>query len=206
MSGCGRLTRRLAVGEHPADLRDVALPAATRVGIESELDRHVRRRQQGQLLGDVVFVHTPIMKEGCGRDAVRLPGQRWRTGCCGSIPTRRTSIRCRSRWSSAVSRRCIVTASAIRASPRSRCSAHGPTRFDQASSSRSIVAGQSTPSARTNRNGSSGSSTCSTRIAGVRDAQRSAFGLTVEAGRPRRARRAVTHPRSRRCVRIMQRT
>ena len=45
----------------------MALPAAARVGIESELDRHVRRRQQGELLGDVVFVHALIMNGGCDR-------------------------------------------------------------------------------------------------------------------------------------------
>lgn len=66
-SGCLGLAGRLAVGELAADLCDVALTAATRVGIESELDRHVRRRQQGQLLGDVVFIHTRIMNEGCDR-------------------------------------------------------------------------------------------------------------------------------------------
>ena len=66
-SGGLHLADRLAVGELTADLRDVALPTATRVGIESELHRHVRRRQQGELLGDVVFIHTHIMNGGCDR-------------------------------------------------------------------------------------------------------------------------------------------
>ena len=66
-SGSVGLAFSLPVGEHSADLGDVALPAATRVGIESELDRHGGRRQQGELLRDVVFVHARIMNAGCHR-------------------------------------------------------------------------------------------------------------------------------------------
>ncbi len=61
MPGC------LSIGEHPADLGDVALAAAAGVGVEPELDRHARRRQQGELLGDVGFIHVLIMNEGCFR-------------------------------------------------------------------------------------------------------------------------------------------
>lgn len=60
----GGLPLRLPLGEHLADLGDVALPAASRVGIESEPKRHGRRRQQGELLGDVGLVHDPHSDAG----------------------------------------------------------------------------------------------------------------------------------------------
>jgi hypothetical protein len=58
---------RLPFGEQAPDLGDVSLAAASGVGIESKLDRHVRRRQQGQLLGGVVFIHDSIVHRGCDR-------------------------------------------------------------------------------------------------------------------------------------------
>lgn len=61
------LTGCLSIGEHAADLRDVSLAASPRVGIESELDRHVGRGQQRELLGFVVLTHAAIVPKGCHR-------------------------------------------------------------------------------------------------------------------------------------------
>ena len=57
----------LAFGEHLPDLGDMASAAPSGVCVEAELDREIRRWQQAQLSGDVVFVHGSIMNEACHR-------------------------------------------------------------------------------------------------------------------------------------------